>query len=215
MTVTEIHALRTFASNCYVVQSHEGNAFLVDPGAEAENIIAYLEEHGIAPRMILLTHGHFDHIGAVKELQARYPGLPVYISPEDVDLLQGDDKTGALGRRFIKDASPYVFDPDGFLREGEDLRLDELTIRVLETPGHTKGSVCLLCGHAIFTGDTLFRHDCGRTDLYGGSFQQICASLGKLAEIPEDLTVRPGHGEMSSLGEERPWIRAFLEKYQP
>ncbi len=214
MTVTEIHAQHTFSANCYVVQSREGNAFLVDPGAEAENIISYLEGCQATPRMILLTHGHFDHIGAVKDLKAKYPGLKVYISPEDVDLLQGDDKTGALGRRFIKDASPYVFEPDGFLREGEDLHLDELTIQVLETPGHTKGSVCLICGHTIFTGDTLFHHDCGRTDLYGGSFEQMCQSLRKLSRLREDYIIRPGHEELSSMEEERPWLAAFLEKYQ-
>ncbi len=213
MTVTEIHTKQTFSSNCYVVQSKENNAFIVDPGAEPENITEYLDGHGITPKMILLTHGHFDHIGAVKALRKAYPGIQVYISPEDVDLLQGDDKTGALGRRFIKDSSPYVFEPDGFLREGEDLQLDELTIRVLETPGHTKGSVCLICGHTIFTGDTLFHHDCGRTDLYGGSFEQMCQSLKKLSLLREDYIIRPGHEELSSMGEEREWLAAFLEKY--
>ena len=83
MTITEIHALRTFAANCYIVQSREGNAFLVDPGAEAENIIGYLREHSVTPKMILLTHGHFDHIGAVKDLKKEYPGLPVYLSQKD------------------------------------------------------------------------------------------------------------------------------------
>ncbi len=116
MTITEIHALRTFAANCYIVQSREGNAFLVDPGAEAENIIGYLREHSVTPKMILLTHGHFDHIGAVKDLKKEYPGLPVYLSQKDQELLEGDDKTGALARRFIRDLSPYVFQADGFLR---------------------------------------------------------------------------------------------------
>ena len=89
MTITEIHALRTFAANCYIVQSREGNAFLVDPGAEAENIIGYLREHSVTPKMILLTHGHFDHIGAVKDLKKEYPGLPVYLSQKDQELLEG------------------------------------------------------------------------------------------------------------------------------
>lgn len=213
MTITEIHALRTFAANCYIVQSREGNAFLVDPGAEAENIIGYLREHSVTPKMILLTHGHFDHIGAVKDLKKEYPGLPVYLSQKDQELLEGDDKTGALARRFIRDLSPYVFQADGFLQEGEDLAVDELTIRVMETPGHTKGSVCLFCGSTIFSGDTLFRHDCGRTDLYGGSFPEICRSLERLAALPEDYTVRPGHEEMTSIDEERSWIRDLLEKY--
>ena len=213
MTVTEIHAKHCFSANCYVVQSKENNAFLVDPGAEAENIIDFLKSHGVTPKMILLTHGHFDHIGAVKDLRREYPGLPVYLSEKDVDLLEGDDKTGALARRFIDDIDPYVFEVDGFLREGEDLTLDELTIRVLETPGHTKGSVCLIYGHTIFTGDTLFRHDHGRTDLYGGSLQEMCASLGKLGQITEDYIIRPGHEEMSSLEEERGWIAACLESY--
>lgn len=213
MTITEIHAKKVFAANCYVVESREKNAFVVDPGAEAENIIGYLREHGVTPRMILLTHGHFDHVGAVKDLKAAYPGLPVYLCPRDQDLLEGDDKTGSLARRFVKDTSPYVFQADGALGEGEDLALDELTVRVMETPGHTKGSVCLFCGDTVFTGDTLFRHDCGRTDLYGGSFPAICDSLRRLRDLPRDYVVRPGHGEPSSIQEERGWIQSLLEQY--
>lgn len=213
MTITEIHAKFTFAANCYVVESREKNAFVIDPGAEAGNILGYLREHQVTPKKILLTHGHFDHIGAVRDLQKAYPGLPVYIAPEDRELLEGGDKTGALSRRFIRDQAPYIFPVDGDLKEGEDLTLDELTIRVMATPGHTKGSVCLFCGSTIFSGDTLFRHDCGRTDLYGGSFPEICRSLERLAALPEDHTVRPGHGELTSIEEERPWIRALLEKY--
>ncbi|MCI8652328.1 MAG: MBL fold metallo-hydrolase [Angelakisella sp.] len=213
MTITELHAKHTFAANCYVVQSREGNAFLVDPGAEAQGIIDYLREHQVVPKMILLTHGHFDHIGAVKDLQKEYPGLPVYIAQADQELLEGDDKTGALGRRFIRNRDPYIFPVDGFLQEGKDLALDELTVQVMATPGHTKGSVCLFCGSTIFSGDTLFLHDCGRTDLYGGSFPEICDSLRKLAALSGDYTVRPGHGELTSIDEERGWIAALLEKY--
>ncbi len=214
MTITEIHAKHTFAANCYVVQSREANAFLVDPGAEADEIIGFLREHHVTPKMILLTHGHFDHVGAVKDLQKEYPGLPVYIAREDQELLEGDDKTGALGRRFIRNQDPYTFQADGCLREGEDLTLDELTVKVMATPGHTKGSVCLFCGSTIFSGDTLFLHDCGRTDLYGGSFPEICNSLRRLAALERDYTVRPGHGELTSIEEERGWIAALLEKYQ-
>lgn len=214
MIITEIQAQKVFAANCYVVQSKEKNAFVVDPGGEAENIIGYLKGHGVTPRMILLTHGHFDHVGAVLDLKAEWPGLPVCLSPNDQDLLDGDDKTGALARRFIKDSAKYTFRADKPLLEGEEIVLDELTVRVMETPGHTKGSVCLFCGDTIFTGDTLFRHDCGRTDLYGGSFSEICASLRRLRQLPRDYAVRPGHGELSSIDEERGWIDALLEQYR-
>lgn len=214
MTITEIHAKYVFSANCYLVQSREGNAFLVDPGAEGSGIIAAIRAQGVTPKMILLTHGHFDHVGAVKELQKEYPGLPVYIAQADQELLEGDDKTGALGRRFIRDQSPYTFRADGYLREGEDLTVDELTVKVMATPGHTKGSVCLFCGSTVFSGDTLFLHDCGRTDLYGGSFPEICDSLRRLAALEKDYTVRPGHGEMTSIDEERGWIAALLEKYR-
>ncbi len=213
MTITEIHAKHTFSANCYLVQSRQGNAFLVDPGAEAEGIIATIRERGVTPRMILLTHGHFDHVGAVKALQKEYPGLPVYIARADQELLEGDDKTGALGRRFIHDQAPYTFQADGWLREGEDLTVDELTVKVMATPGHTRGSVCLFCGSTIFSGDTLFLHDCGRTDLYGGSFPEIKESLRRLAALEGDYIVRPGHGEMTSIDEERGWIAALLERY--
>lgn len=213
MIITEIQAQKVFAANCYVVESREKNAFVVDPGGEAENIIGYLRKHGVTPRMILLTHGHFDHVGAVLDLKKAWPGLRVCLSPNDQDLLEGDDKTGALARRFIRDSSKYTFKADKPLREGDEIILDELTVRVMETPGHTKGSVCLFCGDTVFTGDTLFRHDCGRTDLYGGSFPEICASLRRLRELPRDYAVRPGHGELSSIDEERDWIGALLERY--
>lgn len=214
MIITEIQPQKVFAANCYVVQSKEKNAFVVDPGGEAENIIGYLKGHDIAPRMILLTHGHFDHVGAVLDLKEEWPDLLVCLSPNDQDLLDGDDKTGALARRFIRDSSRYTFQADKPLREGEDIVLDELSVRVMETPGHTKGSVCLFCGDTVFTGDTLFRHDCGRTDLYGGSFAEICASLRRLRQMPRDYAVRPGHGELSSIDEERGWIDALLEQYR-
>lgn len=214
MIITEIQAQKVFASNCYVVQSKEKNAFVVDPGGEAENIIAYMKGHDITPRMILLTHGHFDHIGAVLDLKAVWSDLAVYISPNDRDLLDGNDRTGGLARRFITDRARYTFQADKELREGEDVTLDELTVKVMETPGHTKGSVCLFCGDTVFTGDTLFRHDCGRTDLYGGSFAEICASLRRLRQLPRDYAVRPGHGELSSIEEERDWIDALLERYR-
>ena len=113
MIITEIHAQKTFAANCYVVQSREKNAFVVDPGAEGENIIGYMKEHGVTPRMILLTHGHFDHVGAVKELKAAWPGLPVYISPRDQELLEGDPTLSRPEHRPLMERVRQLFAEDG------------------------------------------------------------------------------------------------------
>lgn len=188
--------LGSYQTNCYLCwdEATHGCA-VIDPGYDAERILRALQAQDLRPKTILLTHGHFDHVGAVRPLQEALR-VPVYLSEKELSLPES------------LTAGP-LFYTDGY-GEGDTVVVDGLTFRVIETPGHTKGSVCLLCGDLIFSGDTLFAGSCGRTDL-GGSWEDMAASLARLAALPGDYTVLPGHGPTSTLSEERrynPYMRA-------
>lgn len=201
-----------FAANCYLVVSQKGRAAVIDPGAQGERIIRALEEREVTPEAILLTHGHFDHIGAVKDLQARYPGIKVYLNPKDRETVEDtcSNRSVFFG---ITDPQQYNILPDGELKEGDTVTVDELTFEAMETPGHTQGSVCLICGEHLFTGDTLFRHDYGRTDLFGGSPWEMLQSLKRLGALEKNYIVHPGHEEDTSLEEEREFIAGVLREH--
>ena len=201
-----------FAANCYVAVSSRGRAAVIDPGAQGDRIIRALEGKSIVPKMILLTHGHFDHIGAVKDLQARYPGVRVFLNPKDLETVE-DTCRNRLSFFELTDPEHYSIVPDGELKEGDTVALDELEFQVMETPGHTKGSVCIACGELLFTGDTLFRHDYGRTDLFGGSPMEMLRSLKRLGQLAPNYTILPGHEESSTLDEERDFIAGVLREY--
>ena len=180
-------AVGTFEENCSVYKG-----YIVDPGAEAERIAAALD--GAAPKAILLTHAHFDHIGAIGELQKRYPGLPVYVHPEDAKII-----THPLNN-FPPDYPPVK------LPANVTWDLDKLEgCTVIETPGHTPGGVCYYFADdkLLFSGDTLFNFSIGRTDLPGGDMATLMASLRKLEKLPEDTIVIPGHGGITSIGLEK------------
>ncbi len=191
--------LGPLGTNCYVV-SDEGTraCAVVDPGGAGEAVARWLREQGLTPVCVLLTHGHFDHVGGVKALMAQFPDLPVYVHEADTrltpDMSQGLCWTDTYG-------------------EGDSLTVGALTFRVLHTPGHTPGSVCLRTEDALLTGDTLFAGSCGRTDFPGGSWSQMRASLGRLASLEGDLQVLPGHGPASTLAAERasnPYMKEAL-----
>ena len=186
-------------ANCYIIESDSKNAVAIDPGDEFKKIDAFLTENGLTLKKILLTHGHFDHIGAVKQLQEKYD-VEVFIHSEDAPMLTDRIKS-------LADGMPhFVFTPVekySTVAEGDRIELDELVFEVLHTPGHTKGGVCYRCGDALFTGDTLFKMSMGRTDFPGGSLKEIFRSLGRLAGIKENLEVYPGHNETSTLDFER------------
>ncbi len=170
--------------NCYILASGAKNAALVDPGDVADHIARVVAEHGLAVKMILLTHGHFDHIGAVKELAARY-GAPVYAARQEEKLLASADLNRA-GNRY-GNAERYQVAADFWLQDGDKITLDELEIAVLATPGHSAGSLCFLCGDVMFSGDTLFAGDIGRCDLYSGSLETMLQSLEKLKKVRKQI----------------------------
>ena len=185
----------SYCVNCVVVSDGEG-CIVVDPGQEADRISRLLTELRLKPLAIVLTHGHFDHIGGLPGLLASYPGLPVYAHPSDWPMF------GHPLNQMPPDY-PSVPRPDNLL----DVRriTDDLPgfgIRVLETPGHTPGSVCLNIGDHLISGDTLFAGSCGRTDFPGGSMASMRKSLESLAQLPPQTLVIPGHGPSTTIGNE-------------
>lgn len=196
-------------TNCYLLESKQKNCVIFDPGAQPDKIIAIIEKAGLTPVYILLTHGHHDHIGAVNKLYGRFPGVKVYIGVNDYDMITDPQKSMAILRG--QSANDFLIPQAETLEDGDEITVDELTLRVVSTPGHTKGGMCYLCGDLLFAGDTLFRRECGRCDLYGGNYQQMLNSLKRLSELPGDYTVYPGHGESTILSEERSHNPYMLE----
>ena len=186
-------------TNCYLLEDEASKtAAVVDPGGDALRILAQAQADGAEIKMILLTHAHFDHTGGVAALCKALPGVPVYLHPDDAALL-GSEVFPDIGAPTV----PY--------RDGDAVTLGGLTIQVLHTPGHTPGGVCLLVGDALFTGDTLFYGSMGRTDFAGGSYEDIMASLKRLAQLPGDYRVLPGHMDTTTLERERR-INLFLRE---
>ena len=180
-------------TNCYLLEDEASKlAAVIDPGDEAGRILAQIREDGVQVKYILLTHGHYDHTTAVPELHQALPEAQIYIHQAD--------SLGAGGRLF-----PLASQVDELLLydEGDTLPLGGLTIEVMSTPGHSLGSVVLRVGDVLFTGDTLFAGSCGRTDLRGGNYEQMLASLKRLALLEGDYHVLPGHDISSTLARER------------
>ena len=187
----KIHVLPLgdYQTNCYIV--HEENStdcLIIDPGYEPEIISSHLEEKGLTPEAILLTHCHFDHVGAVKDLAAQYD-CKVFL-----------DKKELAMPPMLTNGPLYYTDGYG---DGDTLTLAGIPIQVLETPGHTPGSVCLIMEDTLFSGDTLFAGSCGRTDLPCGDARAMRDSLRRLAALSENYRVCPGHGPSSTLNREK------------
>ena len=181
--------LGAYETNCYVVHGQNSTrCIVIDPGYKAGQILSFLEKKGLDLEAILLTHGHFDHVGAVRDLVA-LTDCDVYLHPEETTMPPQ------------MTAGPLYYTHG--LSKGQTLTLAGLTIGVLHTPGHTPGSVCFQIEDLLFTGDTLFAGSCGRTDFPGGSWNQMMASLDRLKNLSGDYRVLPGHGPATKLSAER------------
>lgn len=194
MTVYPITGLGDFGANCYIVPTSEKNALLIDAPYSAELISEKLDALGLKLKMILLTHGHCDHIEALGGLVKRY-GCEVYVSAEDAKMLT--DPGLCLAEYFGSDFTPFY----GAKPLGEEVQLDDVVLKVIRTPGHSAGSVCYLAEDCIFTGDTLFEGSVGRTDL-GGDFLQLIDSISVLCRLGKNRVIYPGHGGASDIDTE-------------
>ncbi|QBD79836.1 MBL fold metallo-hydrolase [Ktedonosporobacter rubrisoli] len=187
--------------NCYLYacpQTRE--AVIIDPGDEAERIIHTIKDLKLIPKYIINTHGHFDHICAIDAISEVYP-VPLAIHPADVPLYSDARAAAMCGRQ-----PPLVKrKPDILLKEGDTISFGTLTLEVIHTPGHTPGGICLISRpYCVFSGDTLFHRGIGRTDLPGGDYEQIIESIGeKLYILEDDLAVFAGHGEPTTIAEEK------------
>jgi glyoxylase-like metal-dependent hydrolase (beta-lactamase superfamily II) len=184
-------------ANCYILSDSAGNAVIIDPGGDAKRLLAELPATDTGTRLILLTHGHADHIAAACALREQL-GAQVLAHAADWHFIVKPHPFFAM---MVGGLKPCQL--DGTLEDGQEIALGEIKLRVMHTPGHSEGSVCLRWEGAVFTGDTLFAGSVGRTDLPGGSWETLAASLAKLiAGISPETVVYPGHGPSSTMKDE-------------
>ena len=190
-----------FQENCYLYacpQTRE--AVIIDPGDEPERILQTIQELKLIPKYIINTHGHIDHICAIDAVSAVYP-VPLAIHPADVPMYT-DTRTASM---FGREAPLVKRKPDILLQEGDQITFGTLKLEILHTPGHTRGGICLVSRpYCVFSGDTLFHRGIGRTDLEGGNYAEIIQSIrSKLYTLEDDLVVFSGHGEPTTIIEEK------------
>ena len=197
-------------ANCYLAWNDETmRGFLVDPGDHPDRLLGFVKEFGVTPEAILLTHGHFDHIGAAEKLRDTL-GIPVYAGALEQAVL--NDPLLNLSGKYTR--RPFTLRADRLLQEGEEFSLAGYTIRVLHTPGHSEGGVCyeVVGERILFSGDTLFAGSYGRTDGPDGDPEEMFRSLARLfKELPEEMNVLPGHGPETTIGEEKEQNPALWE----
>lgn len=201
-------ALGPMGANCYLCwEAETKDTAIIDPGYPDEKVIDFIAKEGLSVTKILLTHGHFDHIGGLDFVRKHYPKAKTYIHEADADCLTsaGKNLSTMMGR-------PMNFEPaECLMKNGDVIAVGKTEkLKVLHTPGHTVGGVCLIGKDVIFSGDTLFQGSIGRTDFPGGDFEVLMASLDKLMQLGDGYLVCPGHGENTDFAFERqmnPFVR--------
>jgi len=208
--ITKKLELGPFATNCYIVGSESSKeGMIIDPAARAKKILESVKELKLDIKVIVLTHGHIDHVGALKEVREA-TGAEVAIHTDDAQSIseQGDLLISMMVPGLSYPAPPP---PDRLLKDGDNIDIDDLHFLVLHTPGHTPGGICLLGQGVVFSGDTLFNYGIGRTDFPGGNYHQLMNSIDtKLMTLPDNTIVYPGHGPETTIGAERqgnPFLR--------
>lgn len=193
--------------NCYVVScSQTKKGFIVDPGIYSPQVMEYIQENNIDIEFIILTHAHGDHIGGLKETAEKL-NIPIYIHKDEDTILKNAGKnysTAIFGKEIEMDS-------DRLLKDGEVIELGEMNLKIIHTPGHTPGGICIYVGNSLLSGDTLFAESVGRTDFPYCSTDALIRSIReKLFILPDDTTVYPGHGLETTIGHEKkrnPFVR--------
>ena len=183
----------SFFTNCYIVSNEKNECIIIDPGLSFKNVALYIKKKYI-PKAILITHGHLDHIDGI----SYFLDLPIYISEKELDLFYDTYESlyDMIGR--INPFSEGMLDIH-LVKENDIIELIGYKFRVIETPGHTKGSICFLMDNILFSGDTLFNLSVGRTDFPNGDYSVLMKSLNKLKELPLDTVVYPGHNDETTI----------------
>lgn len=208
--IHEILPVGPLQCNCSVIgdeTTHE--AMVIDPGDDIEHVLALVRKHNLQVKQIVITHAHIDHVGGAMKLRAA-TGAPILLNQNDYALLKMLDVQAA----WIGMKTPGKVEIDHSIRQADTVKAGELAADVLHTPGHTEGSICLYFApqKMLIAGDTLFAGSIGRTDLPGGSLEKILQSLhGPVLALPDETTVVPGHGPLTTIGEERE-SNPFLQK---
>jgi hydroxyacylglutathione hydrolase len=208
--IHEIFPVGPLQCNCSVIgdeTSHE--AIVIDPGDDIDTVVAALAKHKLAVKQIVITHAHIDHVGGAMKLK-KLTGAPILLNENDTTLLKMLDVQAA----WVGMKSPGAVNIDSGLPNGHVISIGDMRANVMHTPGHTEGSVCIYfpAEQKLIAGDTLFAGSIGRTDLPGGSFETIMRSLHRdVLALPDETLVVPGHGELTTIGDERA-SNPFLQK---
>ncbi len=208
----DCHVMGDFGTNGYCVRASRPSAdcIIIDPGLDAEEMLACIRDHSLRPLWVLLTHGHIDHIAGVDLLCQHYPDLQVAIHRDDAPALRDPDANLSRMMGMPFDTKPA----DRLLNDGDILEAAGIVMRVLHTPGHTRGGICLYCenDNVLFAGDTLFAGSIGRTDFPGGDYSQLIRSIReKLLILPPQTLVYTGHGPATTIGQEK-WNNPYLQE---
>ncbi|HDP69543.1 MAG TPA: MBL fold metallo-hydrolase [Actinobacteria bacterium] len=195
-------------TNCYVLVSDNKEAVVIDPGGDAKTILELIRKKELIVKLIILTHGHYDHIGAIVEI-LKNTNAPIYVHKDDEALLKEPSRNLSLylGHNFSIDL------PLENIYDGQVLTVGDLELGIIHTPGHTPGSVSIKASNILFTGDLLFAGSVGRTDLSGGSFETLMNSLKQILNFSDETRILPGHGEETTIKEEKelnPFLRDLL-----
>ena len=201
----------SYQANCYFLYNDKNEAIIIDPGAEAKNIVDFVKERGFRVSKILLTHAHPDHFGAMREVRKAL-NVPAYISEKDEVLMEDRCQT-VMNSLLDLGVTMNDVKADVLFKDGDEIPFGDKKIKVILTPGHTPGGACFMIDNVLFTGDTLFRGSIGRTDLPGGDYSKIMDSLKKLMTLPDSTIVLPGHGGETTIGLEKqinPFVQQIL-----
>ncbi len=208
--ILETLVVGSLGVNCYIIGDDKTrDAIVIDPGGNANDILAAIEKHQLKVIAIVNTHAHFDHVGALHSIRAE-TGAPFVLHEDEVPMLRGAQSSAAMFGLAIPQQTP----PERLVRDGDRIEVGAVVLKVLHTPGHTPGGICLLNENHVFVGDTLFQGSIGRTDFPGGDYATLMRSIrDKLMPLPDETVVHPGHGAATTIGEEKtlnPFLRPLM-----